>query len=160
VTLERRHGAANGLHEVALVVALDEVRDGLRVGLGGEDVTLVRETGPELAIVLDDAVQHDRDALGLAAGERMRVLLGDRTVRRPARVAQPGRRGRAVRARRLPQVLEVPDRADVLEPVRLEEGEAGGVVPPVLEPLETLQEQRLALARPDVSDDPADGDSS
>jgi hypothetical protein len=38
VPLELRERQANGLDEIALVVPLDQVRDGLGVGLGGERV--------------------------------------------------------------------------------------------------------------------------
>ena len=62
---------------------------------------------------------------------------------------------RAVRPRRVLQVLEVADRADVVEPVVLEERDAGRVVAAVLEPLEALEQERLALPAADVSDDSA-----
>ena len=91
----------------------------------------------------------------LAAGERMRVRLGDPAVRRPARVAESRRRGRAVRAGAFLQVSERPDGADVVEPVRLEERDAGRVVAAVLQALEAVEQERLALTRSDVSDDPA-----
>ena len=51
----------HGLDEIALVVALDEVRDGLGVGLGGERVALRAQARLQLAVVLDDAVQDDRE---------------------------------------------------------------------------------------------------
>ena len=43
VTFELVEREAHGLDEVALVVALDEVRDGLGVGLGGERVPVGEE---------------------------------------------------------------------------------------------------------------------
>ena len=153
VPLELGEGETHGLDEVSLVVALDEMRHRLGVGLGGEGVTVVDEALGELAVVLDDAVEDDRDLRGLAAGEGMGVRLGDAAVRRPARVPEPGGRGRAVRAGARLQVPERADRADVLEPARLEEGDPGRVVAAVLQALEALQQQRLALTRSDVSDD-------
>ena len=115
------------------------------------------EALPKLAEVLDDAVEDDRDALGLAAGERVRVLLRDASVRRPARVAETRRRGRASPARALLQVVEWADCAHVLEARALEERDACGVVSAVLQALEAMEEERLALTRSDVSDDPAHG---
>ena len=47
----------------------------------------------QLAVVLDDPVEDDRELAAVAAGERMRVPLGDAAVRRPARVAEAGGRG-------------------------------------------------------------------
>src|SRR5262245_13708109 len=74
---------------------------------------------------------------------------------RPARVADPGRRGRGARLRSPLQLLEVADGADVVESFRLEQGEPGRVVPPVLEALEPLEQERLTGSLSDVSDDPA-----
>ena len=155
VALELVERATHRLDEIAFVVALDEVRDGLGVGLGRERVSVVDEAGRELAVVLDDSVQDDRELRRMAAGERMRVRLGDPAVCRPTRVAEPGRRGRAVRAGAGFQIAERPDGANVVEPIRLEERDARRVVAAVLEALEALEQQRLALSRSDVSDDSA-----
>ena len=116
-----------------------------------------REALRQLAVVLDDAVEDDRELGRVAAGERVRVLLGDAAVRRPARVAEARRRGRAVRSGAGLQVLERADGADVVEPVVLEERDPGGVVAAVLQALEAMEQERLALTRSDVSDDPAHG---
>ena len=51
----------------------------------------------------------------------MRVLLGDRAVRRPARMPDAMARDGAVRACGLDEILEVADRADVVEAVCLEQ---------------------------------------
>ena len=109
----------------------------------------------ELAEVLDDPVEDDRDLVLDAARERVRVLEGDLAVRRPARVADPGHRGGAVEARRRLQLVEVADRADVVEALVLEQRDAGRVIAAVLEPLETLEEQRVRLPGAHVSDDSA-----
>ena len=109
----------------------------------------------QLAVVLDDPVQDDRHLRAVAADQRVRVRLRDASVRRPARVAEAVLGLGAVGTRSLLQVLEVADGADVLEPVSLAERDPGGVVAAVLEPLETLDQELLALPRPDVSDDSA-----
>src|SRR6202008_5040456 len=62
---------------------------------------------------------------------------------------------RAVGAGGRLQVLQVADRADVVEPVVLEQRDARGVVAAVLEALQSRKQQRLRLAGSDVSDDPA-----
>ena len=85
----------------------------------------------------------------------MRVLGRDAAVGRPARVAEPRRGGRGAVAGRELQVLEVADGARVLEPVVLEQGDPGRVVAAVLEALEAVEQQVLALTRPYVSDDSA-----
>ena len=78
----------------------------------------------QLAVVLDDPVQDDRQLRAVAAG-RVRVLLGDAAVGRPARVPEAVVGGGAVRAGRLLQVLEVAHGADVLEPFGLPERDPG-----------------------------------
>ena len=155
VALELVERAAHGLDEIAFVMALDEVRDGLGVGLGGERVSVVDEARGELAVVLDDPVQDDRQLRRITAGERVRVRLRDRAVCRPTRVAEPRGRRRAVRAGAGLQIAERPDGANVVEPVRLEQRDARRVVAAVLEALETLKEKGFALTRSDVSDDSA-----
>ena len=155
VALELVEREAHGLDEVAFVVVLDEVRDRLGVGLGRERVAVRDEIRRELAVVLDDAVQDDRELRGVASCERMRVRFGHPAVRRPASVAEAGRRGRAVRAGPRLQVVERADRADVVETMALEERDSGRVIAAVLQALEALEQERLALTRPDVSDDPA-----
>jgi len=62
---------------------------------------------------------------------------------------------RAVRACSVLQVLEVADGADVVQSVVLAKRDAGGVLPPVLEPLEPVQQQGLRLSPSHVADDPA-----
>ena len=153
--LELGERQTDGLDEVAVVVTLDEVGDRLRVGLRGEAVPLGSEALLQLAVVLDDAVEHDRDLGGVASRQRVGVLLRDTAVRRPARVPDAGGRRRAVRPGPLLQVVEDADGTHVVEAAGLEQREPGGVVAAVLQPLEPLQEKGLAFTRADVSDDSA-----
>src|SRR5919109_3044255 len=157
VALELAEGLHDRLGEVAVVEGLDQVRDRLRVRLRAEGVPILLEPCPELAVVLDDPVQHDRQLTVLAGGQRVRVALGHRAVRRPARVAETGRRLRAVRRRGGLEELEVPDGADIVEAVVFQERDAGGVVAAVLESLEAVDQEWLRCSRPDVSDDSAHG---
>src|SRR5581483_10860169 len=155
VPFEPREDVAHRLDEVAVVGVFEQVHDDLGVRLGGERVAASEELLAQLAIVLDDPVQDDRDAARVASCERVRVVLGDAAVGRLTSVAEARRREGAVRAGDVLEHVERPDRAHVVEAVVLEEGDAGGVVAAVLEALETLQEQRLGGAAADVSDDPA-----
>ena len=109
----------------------------------------------QLAIVLDDAVEDDGEATVLATRQRMRVQLGHRAMRRPARVPETVIGDRPVRARGVLQELEIADCAHVLEAAVLAKGDPGGVVTAVLEPLQTLKEKLLRRSTTDVSDDPA-----
>ena len=61
VALQLVEGETGRLDEVAVVVLLDQVRDGLGVGLGREGVTGLAQPLAQLAVVLDDAVEDDRD---------------------------------------------------------------------------------------------------
>ena len=70
VSLEVVEREPDGLDEIALVVPLDQMGDGLRVGLGRERVAVGREALLELAVVLDDAVEDDRE---LARGRSRRA---------------------------------------------------------------------------------------
>ena len=54
-------GGAHRRDEVALVVALDEVRDDLGVRLGRELVALLEQRRLQLAVVLDDPVEDEVD---------------------------------------------------------------------------------------------------
>jgi hypothetical protein len=96
-------------------VALDEVGDDLGVGLRAEAVAFLEERVLELAEVLHDPVEDDRNLVLDAAGQRMRVLEGDLAVRGPACVADPGRRRRPVEADGRLQLVEVPDGPDVVK---------------------------------------------
>jgi hypothetical protein len=64
VALEQREDADHRLDEIAVVFALEQVDDNLGVGLRGERVPLRDELGLELAVVLDDPVEDDRDLRG------------------------------------------------------------------------------------------------
>ena len=92
VPLELAVRLAGRLDEVARVRALEQVDDHLGVGRGAERVPLGLERRLQLAVVLDDPVQDDRDLGPVAAAERMRVRLRDGAVRGPARVTEAGRR--------------------------------------------------------------------
>ena len=87
----------------------------LGVGFGAEAVTVGLERLLQLTVVLDDAVQHDREPRIVATGERVGVLLVDGAVRGPAGVSQSVVRTRAVRSGDVSQELEVADRPDVFE---------------------------------------------
>ena len=95
VALELREREAHGLDEVALVVALDEMRDGLGVRLGAEGVPLGDEARSELAVVLDDSVQDDRElrrsqpASGWAFASVTPPCVAQRVCPRPVVAADP-----------------------------------------------------------------------
>ena len=89
-------------NEIAVVVALDEVHDDLGVGLRRERVALGDQRVLELAVVLDDPVEHDREPPLVAAGERVRVELRHRRRASPSACARARAAKRAVVARPRP----------------------------------------------------------
>jgi hypothetical protein len=151
--LELAQGGARGVGDVALVRLLDQVRDGLGVGLRGEGVPPGLQPVAERLEVLDDPVVDHGDP-ARAVDLRMGVHVVRPAVRGPARMGEPDRRvGRAVRD----GGAQVAQLAGALldEEVALvvDEGDAGGVIAAVLEAAEALHEDRPGLPRPRVSDD-------
>ena len=61
VALELRVDGAHGRDEVAVVGVLEQVRDHLGVGLGAERVARRLQLLAQLAVVLDDPVEDDRE---------------------------------------------------------------------------------------------------
>ena len=136
VALKPSVDGADRFDQVAVVDGLQEVGDDLGVGLRAERMPAGFELVLQLAIVLDDAVEDDRKLPFVAARERMRVVLGHRAVRRPARVTEPRRRMRSIRTRSALEVREVSDRTHVIESVVFEQRDPGRVVAAELEALE------------------------
>src|SRR5256885_889912 len=61
VALELRIDAHQGLHKIAVVLTLEHVHDDFGVGLGCEAVTIRNQVVAQLAVVLDDPVEHNRE---------------------------------------------------------------------------------------------------
>ena len=171
VTFQIIERAANRIREIAVVIERDQVRDYLRVSVGAAFDQVSGEAGAQLEIVLDDAVEHDHEAAA-GVGMGMRVLLGDATVRRPARVSDPGgdarrhryrpRRGqgpdtarsRVGRQRNLERA-EIADSAYALDLPILPPGDPSRVISTVLQAPEPLQQDILTALPADVADNPA-----
>ena len=133
---------------------LDQVRQGLRVGLGGEAVPGALQHGAQRVGILDDpVVDHGHGAAAIGMG--MRIARGGRAVRGPAGVRDPAR---PVQGRALEQGPERPH-----APRQLGHHHAGAVlhrdpgrvVSAVLQPMQPLDQNRRRLPSPHVSDDAA-----
>jgi hypothetical protein len=83
ISLEMGIGHPDGLDERASIRPAHKVRNHLGVGLRRELLALGNELAADLAVVLDDPVEDDRDILMVAGQERMGILLGDPPMRRP-----------------------------------------------------------------------------
>ena len=153
--LELPERMPDGVGQVALVGLLDQVGDGLGVGLRGQAMAACLELVAQVAEVLDDPVVDDRDLAG-AIAMRMGIEVVRPAVRRPARV---GEADRGVRRPIGDGRLEVDQLAGPLlheqVPGVVDEGDPGRIVATVLEPLEPLDQDGARLPRTGVADDAA-----
>jgi hypothetical protein len=158
--LEARDDRTEGLHEVLrpCVLAADHDRRDLGVGLAAEGEAVTHELALELGEVLDDPVVDDGE-LVVVGQVGVGVGVGGATVRGPAGVADA--RGAVGHGRGLEVVTQDGELARALAHVELavavDHGDAGGVVPPVLQTRQTRQKDVLALPRTHVTDDSAHG---
>src|SRR5206468_13031997 len=109
-------GSENGLHQAVVTVAFDQVSDHLRIGSRAEAVSLCGEGLPQILVVLDDSVMHDRQP-PFAVHVGMGVGFGWASMSRPARVSDAES---AARRRRSELALERGDLSDRL--VQLQTG--------------------------------------
>ena len=110
------------------------------------------EHAPERARVLDDAVMHDGDLPPLVE-LRVGVALVRRPVRCPARVRDAERPDDRARVDRRLESRDLARHFAGLDALPVHDGDAGGVVPAVLEPLQPLNEQWRDDLGADVADD-------
>ena len=148
-------GGPHGVRDVARVGLLDEVGEHLRVRLGRERMATRQQPAAQVAEVLDDAVVDDRDIAG-AVHMGMGIEVVRPAVGRPARVGQADRGLR----RRVEQCrAQVGQLARALLHEQLaaggHEGDARGVVAPVLQAREAVEQDGRRIPRADVSDDAA-----
>ncbi len=120
--LHRRHAA--------LQVEIDKLGDSFGVGLGLEFLAGRFEFHAQFCVVLDDAVVHDGHARGAV---RVRVALGRRAVRRPARVTDAGGAGQRRAIQCGGEVAELALGAAALDVAVHQRGDAGAVIAAVLQ---------------------------
>ena len=152
-------GVAEGAHEVApcgtLPSILDKVGDDLGVRVGDKRVTVAREIGAQLGVVLDDAVVHDGDATR-AVQVRVSVAVGGGAMGGPTRMRDArGTHGIC----RLAAIDERLDAARALHAVevarRRDDLDARRVIASVLKRLQALEQELLCLVLAGVCDDSA-----
>src|SRR5262249_60000179 len=112
------------------------------------------ELALERGMVLDDAVVDDGH-LPVAADVQVGVAVVRRAVRRPAGVANPQAPWRRPLGQVRRQVLDPAGTLANVQRLARERGQAGAVVPPVLQPPQALEQYGLRLAVADGTDDPA-----
>ena len=162
-------GGFDGLEQIAVVVAVDEVADDFGVRLAGKHIALGLQLFAQRLVVFDDAVVHQRHAGGLAtvdvgpwavAEMRMRVAHLGRAVRGPARVGNARQPLQIVLLHLRQQLGHARSTACALN--TLADGGTGhhavhrhpaGVVTPVLQALQALHQQGNDVAGRNRSDD-------
>src|SRR5918993_732606 len=130
---------------------MDQMRNHLGVGIGGELIARRLKLRANRRVVLDDAVVHHRDA---AADMRMGIALGGHAVRRPARVADADHALELLLVGQLLELRHAPARAQAFE-AAIDDGDACGVVAAVLEAAQTFQQDRDDVAPRYRGDDSA-----
>ena len=150
-----RSACRSGVREVARVGLLDQVGDGLGIGLGRERVAALLEPVAQLAEVLDDPVVDDRD-LARAVLVGMGIEVVRPAVGGPARVGESdGGVRRAIGDGRL-EVREFPGALLHEQIARIvDQRDAGRIVASVFEAPQPFDEDRPRLAGTRIADDAA-----
>ena len=156
--LEPAKGRADRIGQIAFVGILDQVRDHLCIRLGLERVAAGHKLVAELAEILDDAVVDDGDA-ARAVAVRMGVEVARPAVRGPASVSQPDPGSGRIAAERVGQDCHLAGPLlDEQIAVLGDQGYPGGVVAPVLEAPQAIQQDGPGLAWSGVADYSAHAD--
>ena len=162
---DQGEGAAQALHrlahrllgrKLALEMRGEELGHHLGVGVAVEVAALGQKLVLQLLEVLDDAVVHDRDAVG---GDGMGVALGGLAVGRPARVADADRARQRLAAEPRLEVHKLALGAPALDVAVDQGGDAGRIVAAIFQALQRLDQQGGDGSLADDSDDAAHGRS-
>ena len=105
----------------------------------------------ELAEVFYDAVVHERHDV-IATHVRMRVLVGCRTVGRPAGVAQAQASTSGFRLQLGRQVIDSACRFGNLKIAIVDRHHAAAIVTPIFQPAQSLDQEIHGLVWPDIAD--------
>src|SRR5215471_17172097 len=109
------------------------MRDHFGVGFGRECGAVAFELLAQLAEILDDAVVHDRHAIGRMG---MRVDFVRPAVRCPARVADADGAGKRLTSEPLLEVAQLPLGTPPRQVPLFQGSDASGIIAAILEPLE------------------------
>ena len=154
-TLHRRQHTGDGLEHVAAVpvVPVQQLGHHLRVRLGAEGIALFQQLLFQLRVVFDDAVVHHGEAAALA-DLRVGVGVVGLAVGGPAGMADADNAGHGLAlVRQVGQRLQTALGLLHTQTVRTAHGHTGGVIAPVFQPAQSLQQQRRGLLRSYISYD-------
>jgi hypothetical protein len=150
---DRPHGVRQGCPGGHLL--LQQVRDDLGVGLAGQLVAAALQLRAQRREVLDDAVVDHGQPTG-AVPVRVGVAVRGRAVGGPPGVSDPAAGVVLGRAELLVQVLQ-PAGPPLHQQAAVQQRQPGRVVPAVLQPAQTVEDNGLSVPGSDVPDDPAHG---
>jgi hypothetical protein len=128
-----------------------QVGDDLGVGLALEDVALGLQLGAQLFVVLDDAVVHQGDLV--AREVRVGVGHGRRAVGGPAGVGNADQALHVILVDLLAQLGHAGGGAGAAQRAALDDGHAAGVIAPVFQALQALDQDGNHIGRADGADD-------
>jgi hypothetical protein len=158
-------GGFDGFKQVALVHAVDQVRDDLGVGLAQKHIALGLQSGAQCFVVFDDAVVHQSHLAGLGvccaravAEVRVRVVHRGCAVRGPTRVGNAGAAFDVVGRDLVHQLGHTRGAAGALQATLATQtgrvhGHAARVIAPVFQPLQALHEDGNDVAGRNGADD-------
>ena len=131
---------------------VNELRHGLRVGLGDEGAALRLKLAAQGQEVLDDAVMDHRHAAG-----RMGVCIGlvGRAMRRPAGVADARLALHRLCRHQLAQAVDLAFGPPAADGAIVQHRDAGGVVAAIFEPLQPVDQRPCDRAAGENADDAA-----
>ena len=115
----------------------DEMGDDFGVGVAGEGGAFGDQLFLQLAIILDDAVMHDRDVVGHV---RVGVRFGRLAVRGPAGMADAGLAEQRRRFQPRLEIAQLAFGAAAAELALLNRGDAGGIVAAIFQPLQRIDQ--------------------
>src|SRR5438477_9079507 len=133
------------------------MRHYLGIGIRGEFVAGALQALADRLVVLDDAVMHQRQ---VARDMRMRIALGRRAMRRPARMRDAGLAGDVLRAGLHGELGDAAGGAHAFDAGAIYNGDAGRVVAPVFEAPQAVDQDRYDVAACRRADDAAHARSS
>src|SRR5579871_2726055 len=158
--LSRVNGGASLRQTRDLDLLFDQVRQRLRVGLGGEFVALRDQFPAQVRIVLDDAVMDDGKS-ARAVAMWMRIQFAWTPMCGPARMSDSNACGNARlidHPRQYPfkigDLAGCPHHIDLFA-VRI--GDSGGIVPSIFQAFQVVDGRLDGQASPNISGDPTHG---
>ena len=149
--LHLRQRRRHSLFEAPLEQHRDEVRQDFGVGVGAELVSELAKLPSEGVGVLDDAVVNERDLAGVV-DVRMSVRRRRRAVRRPPGVRDADHTLGRILGEQLLKPRDLSGGLANLYARSVLDGDAGGIVASVFQPLEPFHEQRRCFTRTNITD--------